>query len=302
MHMNSATMATSLVPAQWLHLMPSPPTLSSEGLGWRRLCAYRVKYPAQFSIQLPAAGGHLLSAHLRNPCQLTTRWNGTERRRQSLPGESIIMCANQENSWIGTGEIDELQIFLDPALLREAAAEISDKTVGLVEGIGIRDPLLSVVAARLVDELSNPGSTCRLVGDAMAHALTAQLLSRHSNFCGATSLERIDMPAHKVRMAIDYIESRLSEDVSIDSIATAIKMSAFRFARGFKKATGTSPHQFLLDRRIEHAKDLLRSTGYKLADIAQCVGFANQSHFTSVFRRKCQMTPKSYRRLTRSSS
>jgi AraC family transcriptional regulator len=282
--------------------MPTPPLLSSELLRWHRICAYRVKYAARFQIQLPAAGGHFLSAHLNNPCQLLARWNGTLRRSRSLPGDSIIMCANQENSWEGTGEIDELQIFIDPELLLDAAAELSDKAFGLVEGIGIRDPVVSIIAARLVEELSNPSSSCRLVGDAMAHALTAQLLSRHSNFRSVTVMQRIDMPAHKVRAAIDYIETHLSHDLSIDSIAAAVNMSSFRFARGFKKATGRSPHQFLLDRRIELAKDLLRSTRGKLADIAQTVGFANQSHFAAVFRQRCQMTPKAYRDLTGFSS
>lgn len=298
--MHTASLATTnpLVPSEWMRRMPTTPVLSSEAVRWQRICAYRFKHPARFKIQLPAAGGHFLSAHLDNPCQLLARWNGMLRRSRSLPGDSIIMCANQENSWEGSGEIDELQIFVDPGLLLEAAAELSDKTFGLVEGIGIRDPVISIIAVRLVEELSNPSGSCRLVGDAMAHALTAQLLSRHSNFRSVTAMQRIDMPSHKVRAAIDYIEIYLSHDLSIDSIAAAVNMSSFRFARGFKKATGRSPHQFLLERRIERAKDLLRSTGRKLADIAQAVGFANQSHFAAVFRQRCQMTPKAYRDLT----
>jgi AraC family transcriptional regulator len=294
--------AKSLVPPEWMRLMPAPPALSSDGLGWRYLCAYRVKYPARFQIQLPAVGGHFLSCHLRNPCQLTTRWNGTLRRSRSVPGESIIMSANQENSWEGTGEIDELQIFLDPELLRAAAAEIGNRGVALVEGIGIRDPMLSAIAARLVEELSHPGSSCRLVGDSMAHALTAQLLSRHTNFRSATVMRRIDMPAHKVRAAIGYIDAHLSQELSIDSMATAIGMSAFRFARGFKEETGRSPHQYLVERRIEFAKDLLRSTDHKVVEIAQTVGFASQSHFAAVFRQRCRMTPNGYRELTRRTS
>jgi AraC family transcriptional regulator len=209
------------------------------------------------------------------------------------------MCAQQDNSWEWTGEIDELHIFIDPALLREAAAEVSDKTVGLTEGIGIRDPLISAIAGRLVEELSNPGMCTRLFGDAMAHALASQLLSSHSNFRSAASMERIDMPAYKVRAAIDFIETHVSEDISVDSIAAAVNMSSFRFARGFKKGTGQSPHQFLLERRIELAKELLRSTDQTLADIGQSVGFATQSHFTAVFRRCCRTTPRSYREATR---
>lgn len=280
--------------------MPTPPLLSSELLGWRHICAYRFKHPARFQIQLPAASGHFLSAHLNNPCQLWARWNGTPRRVRSLPGDVIIMRAHQENSWEGSGDIDELQIFIDPGMLLEAAAELSDRTFGLVEGIGIRDPMISAVATRLVEELSNPGGSSQLVGDAMAHALTAQLLSRHSNFRPLAALQRIDMPAHKVRAAIEYIEAHLNQGLSIDVIAAAVNMSAFRFARGFKKQTGRSPHQFLLERRVEVAKDLLRATDQKLADIAQSVGFANQSHFATVFRQRCRMTPIAYRALTRS--
>jgi len=299
--MNAAA-TNSLVPPEWMRSMPTPALLSSELLGWRHIGAYRFKHPAQFQIQLPAAGGHFLSAHLNNPCQLSARWNGTPRRIRSLPGDLIIMRANQENAWEGSGEIDELQIFIDPRLLVDAAAEFSDKTFGLLEGIGIRDPMVSAIAARIVEELSNPGGGSKLVGEAMAHALTAQLLSRHSNFCPVTAMQRIDIPAHKVRAAIDYIEAHLHQDLSIDLIAAAVQMSAFRFARGFKKETGRSPHQFLLERRVEFAKDLLRSTDRKLADIAQSAGFANQSHFAAVFRQRCQMTPMAYRVQTRSSA
>jgi AraC family transcriptional regulator len=301
MHKTNVAATNTLVPPEWMRSMPTAPLLSSELLCWRHICAYRFKHPARFQIQLPAASGHFLSAHLNNTCQLSARWNGTPRRIRSLPGDLIIMRANQENSWEGSGEIDELQIFIDPRLLVDAAAEFSDKTLGLVEGIGIRDPMVCVIAARIVEELSNPGSSSKLVGDAMAHALTAQLLSRHSNFRSVTAMQRIDMPAHKVRTAIEYIEAHLNLDLSIDLIAAAVNMSTFRFARGFKKETGRSPHQFLLERRIESAKDLLRSTDQKLVDIAQTVGFANQSHFAAVFRQRCRITPMAYRILTRSS-
>lgn len=282
--------------------MPSAPLLSSDALGWRRISAYRVKYPARFSVDLPAVRGPFLSAHLCNPCRLATRWNGRLRSARSLPGETIIMSANQENSWIGDGEIDELQIFLDPELIREASAECSDRNVDLREGIGIRDPVMASLAARLVEELSHPGRCSAMLGDAMAQALTAQLLSRHSTLRSPAKLEHIDMPAHKIRAAIEYMETHLGDDLSIESIAAAVGMSSFRFARGFAKGVDQSPHRFLVTRRIEVAKDLLRSTDRKLADIARAVGFSTQSHFTAVFGKRCQMTPLAYRRFVRGES
>jgi AraC family transcriptional regulator len=90
--------------------------------------------------------------------------------------------------------------------------------------------------------------------------------------------------------------------LSIDAIAKAVNMSSFRFARGFRSATGLPPHRFLVERRIELARDLLRSTDQRLADIARSAGFATQSHFTAVFRQHCRTTPKAYRETTRTKS
>jgi AraC family transcriptional regulator len=288
-----------LVPPGWLARMPSAPILSSEGLGWRHLCAYRVKYPASFALDLPATGGHFLSCHLHNPCELRARWNGFLRRCRSLPGEAIIMAAQQENRWEGSGAIDELQIFLDAGMLAAAGAELSDRPVELSQGIGIRDPLIPVIGARLVEELSHPGEGSRLLGDALAHALIAQLLLRHSNLRTERAIERIDMPLHRVRAAVEYIETHLGEDLTIAMIGSAVQMSAFRFARGFKRATGCTPHRFLTERRIERAKELLRAGELRLMEIAARTGFATQSHFAAAFRRHCRCSPTQYRRWVR---
>jgi AraC family transcriptional regulator len=285
-----------LVPSEWLHRMPSQPLLSSETLGWKRISALRVCFPDEFQLDLPPVRGPYISAHLRNPCELSARWNGRERRCRSIPGETIIMNPHQENTWAGAGAIDELQMFLDPVLIQEAAAEVTDREVHLLEGIGIRDPMISALAARMVDELANPGPCSGMLGTSIAMSLAMQLLSRHSTLRPAAKIARIDMPPHKVRAAVEFIETHLAEELSVESIAEAIGMSPFRFARGFAKGTGLSPHQFLLNRRIEHSKDLLQSSNREIVDIARATGFASQSHFTSVFRRRCQVTPLAYRR------
>ncbi|MCX7056979.1 MAG: AraC family transcriptional regulator, partial [Proteobacteria bacterium] len=106
-----------------------------------------------------------------------------------------------------------------------------------------------------------------------------------------------DMTARQLRAATDFIESQLDQDLSLESISAASAMSPFRFARAFKKATGQSPLQYVIHRRIDRAKELLRSGDRDLADIANLVGFSTQSHFTAVFRRRCGTTPKRYRDL-----
>ena len=72
-------------------------------------------------------------------------------------------------------------------------------------------------------------------------------------------------------------------------------MSQYRFARGFKKATGFSPHKYLILQRIERAENLLHQDKLSIAEISYQLGFTSQSHFTTTFRKMTGVTPKYYR-------
>jgi len=72
-------------------------------------------------------------------------------------------------------------------------------------------------------------------------------------------------------------------------------MSNFHFAREFKRATGTTPHQYLIKFRIERAKTLLNEDSLPLVEVGLRSGFSHQSHFTRLFRKITGTTPRLYR-------
>ena len=74
-------------------------------------------------------------------------------------------------------------------------------------------------------------------------------------------------------------------------------MSLFHFSRSFKQSTGLPPHQYILRRRIEHAKSLLKTNELGIAEIGQRLGFSDQSHFKMIFRKFVGATPLASRRL-----
>jgi AraC family transcriptional regulator len=129
----------------------------------------------------------------------------------------------------------------------------------------------------------------------MARTLALQLVRRLSTARFVDSPNHMIMSARQLRAATDYIESHLSEDLSLESLSAAPAMSPFRFARVFKRATGQSPRQYVITRRIERAKELLRSRRRAIAEVAHLVGFSTQSHFTALFHRHCGITPKRFR-------
>jgi AraC family transcriptional regulator len=99
----------------------------------------------------------------------------------------------------------------------------------------------------------------------------------------------------KLRLATEYIDRNLRSRLTLAEIAAKVDLNPQYFARTFKKAVGQSPHQYILNKRIEHAKELLRTTQLSLVEIASQVGIATQSHFTTVFHRATGTTPREFR-------
>jgi AraC family transcriptional regulator len=100
---------------------------------------------------------------------------------------------------------------------------------------------------------------------------------------------------HKLATVLDYIQARLSQDLSLTAIAAEIGVSRCHFATQFRQAMGLAPHQYVSQQRVEKAKRALRSPQRSIADIALECGFSNQSHLTKVFKKQTGTTPKAYR-------
>ena len=95
--------------------------------------------------------------------------------------------------------------------------------------------------------------------------------------------------------SIEFIHENLAEDLTLDAIAKALDMNSYHFRRVFKQMMGITPHQYILTQRVDRAQQLLSESKLSIAEIALAVGFQDQSHFTKVFRRFKNTTPKSFR-------
>ena len=99
----------------------------------------------------------------------------------------------------------------------------------------------------------------------------------------------------QLQQAIDYIHAHLNRDLSLAELASVVNISPTYFASLFKKVMGISPHQYVIQQRVEQAKVMLMKTDLAIADIALQVGFSSQSHLTQQFKRLTGMTPKQVR-------
>ena len=112
-------------------------------------------------------------------------------------------------------------------------------------------------------------------------------------------MQTIVEATHPLAGVIAFIDANLHAALPLPLLASKVHLSAWYFARLFKRATGRAPHQFIIDRRLDEAAQLMTSTALTLADIAYRTGFASQSQLAKLFRRRAGVTPIEYRRNAR---
>jgi len=88
----------------------------------------------------------------------------------------------------------------------------------------------------------------------------------------------------------------VEDEVTLDELAESAGLSTAHFSEMFRKSTGKSPHQFVLHRRVERAKEMLRTAEARVLDVAVACGFKMQLHFARVFRRVGGASPTEYRK------
>ena len=96
--------------------------------------------------------------------------------------------------------------------------------------------------------------------------------------------------------AIDYMRSRIASDITLRDVAQHCGLSRAYFAMAFRISTGVTPHQWLLEHRVEVAHAMMRDATLRIREIAIACGFADQSHLTRVFTRIVGASPGQWRR------
>ncbi|CCB64502.1 MULTISPECIES: helix-turn-helix domain-containing protein [unclassified Hyphomicrobium] len=104
------------------------------------------------------------------------------------------------------------------------------------------------------------------------------------------------LPKWRMKRVVEYVDSHISEQITLADLASAAGMSRMYFASQFRVATGMRPHDYVLHKRIERAQHLLCTTSESLVEIALSVGFQTQAHFTTIFKKIAGNTPLRWRR------
>ncbi|HET7528277.1 MAG TPA: AraC family transcriptional regulator [Burkholderiaceae bacterium] len=163
---------------------------------------------------------------------------------------------------------------------------------GLRQDLHFRDDDLAGVVRAMVREIEEGCPH----GALYAESLSASVLARLAQTHGCARPERGVLTAAQLRRVDELIAEDLAGGPTLAALADAAGYSKAQFVRLFRRTTGTSPHRYVLQRRLAHAHKLILTTTRSLAEVASETGFASQSHLNSAFVRRFGCTPGAARR------
>lgn len=158
------------------------------------------------------------------------------------------------------------------------------------------DPILGQLLGELRQANRVPDDVGTTRSDAIRLAVLARWLGLHArSIAGTRDSATATFQKWRLNRVLAYIEENIAAPITLTDLSRAAGISRMYCAAQFRAATGIRPREYILRRRVEHAKSLLAKTNDTLAKVAGDVGFRTQAHFTTVFKRYSGTTPGQWR-------
>ncbi|MEH1772979.1 AraC family transcriptional regulator [Nostoc sp.] len=280
-------------------LLPKPSILSSTG--WSHLHLEVYQQP-KFEIVEHQHTMHIIACGLPDSLEELERDNKTgerwldgklqqERRRT---GDIAVIPAGISHRCNWNTSVEFMVLAIEPALLQQVGEDFvnPDRIELMPRFMSQQDVLIQGIFSTLRDELESGKIGGDLLIDSFKTTLAIHLLR---NYC--TTQPKLSSYANGLSQAIlkqvtEYIHEHLHQDLKLADLSAIAQLSPYHFLRLFKQRMGITPHQYILQRRIEKVKHLLKHSNLSIAEIAMQTGFCDQSHLTRCFKHIVGITPK----------
>jgi AraC family transcriptional regulator len=226
------------------------------------------------------------------PFVVERREGALVRRERVDPGSLWVSPAAAPMRHRVRGASAFVRALIDPAIARDAGG---GEGVELRLAVGADAPPIAHLLRALVAEAEAGGPNgrafTRSITEVLWRALVRAFAARPDRTPGSTA----PLTRRQLGAVLDFIDAKLGEGASTAERASIAGLSPFHFSRVFKAAVGESPHQYVMRRRAERARELLAHGDAEIAHVAHVLGYADQSHLSRELRRRFGVSPRALR-------
>jgi AraC-like DNA-binding protein len=232
-------------------------------------------------------------------------WSDGHQTRMLMPLAAGTIILNPAQSYlrirpgVSKNHHHMLVLTIQPSLMSwRNDLEIDLADVQFQQKIGLNDEAACQTLFAMKQELEAPGINGAFYVDALLFMLLTRLMRRASNLAepGKVTYAKGGLPNWRLKRAIELLEVDLAKMPTLAEVAQSIGLHPTSFCRGFKQSMGLSPHRYMLEHRVNRAKEMMDDQRRNLTDIALDCGFSSSSHFSIVFRKLTGMSPREFRR------
>lgn len=220
--------------------------------------------------------------------------NGVDRTHHNVSGLMSFVPSEYpvHGEALGLTRITHLDLHFSEAAITRRFGKALDRTRLARPRLGLNDTRIASFARAIAVECSNPFAMHDLYGQALVDALLSLLFDVRRD----TERRRPGLSRQQLAIVTDFIEANCFGTIRLSDLANLARLSETYFSHAFKASTGQPPHRWQMQARIRKVQALLLKDDANLSEIATASGFADQAHFTRVFKSIVGLTPAEWRR------
>ncbi|MFT3665429.1 helix-turn-helix domain-containing protein [Piscinibacter sp.] len=291
-------MASLIRPDELPRWVPGELLLCSDARGWKGVGVRGYRYQGS-DVEVPPLADYMIVRYQRGSTLMERRFEGRWTRTECHPGDVSLLTRSQMSHWHWTQPIDVTHTYLADDLVARVAADVLDRPIAEVrlhDLLRTQDPIVTNIVDAIAQESGDEGVGGALYVDALGTQLAVHLLRHYASFEFRDQSGRGRLPPAAARRVVEYIDARLEMALTLDELAGVVGMGVWSFGKRFRETFGTTPHHFVVDRRLDRARQLLQQGSLPVKAVASACGFADQAHLTRVMRARLATTPAALRR------
>ena len=273
--------------------VPGAITAASDDLGWNGIWLRGYRYTG-LDVIVPPVSDFTIISYRRGATFMERRYEGAWTKTHCVPGDVSLLTRSQRSHWHWTEEIDVSHVYLTETLVSRVCAEVTDRCVAdvqLHDVLKTYDPIVTAAVAAITREAQQQRLGSGFYVEAVATQLAVHLLRTYASVTFREPSGKGRLSPAQVRRLTGYIDSRLHEQLHLETLAAVAGAGVWTFARHFRESFGRTPHAYVVERRIDRARRLLAQSCLPIKEVASVCGFADQAHMTRLFQTHLHITP-----------